>query len=245
MRKKNGHPVNVISRTCLEGLGQILFPNVCVCCGLETTERERQLCAFCLDERFEFATPGKRTMSSAGVILPEGVLAQFALWKFDKGGRLQQLMHHLKYDRLTRIGTTLGRKLGQCLGKSEKIVDALHRYDLLLVPVPLHYLKFRQRGFNQAFFIAMGLRDVLEVPICPVDAVVRKKNTRTQTGFSLEKRIANMNGAFKVNDDEPLRGKLALVVDDVFTTGSTTFELASVLLWAGCVGVIILTVAQA
>lgn len=229
----------------LEGLSSIAFPNICLCCGLETTEDERNICSFCKEERFEAANPGHR-ISSSSTILPEGVVVQHALWLFDKGGLLQQLMHYLKYERLTTIGSELGRMLARSLQKHPAVEEIIERKDrLLLVPVPLHYVKFRKRGFNQAFIIAAGMQQVLQVPICSLKSVVRRKNTRSQTGFSLEKRITNIKDAFRVREADCFRDKYLVIVDDVFTTGSTTFELAGELRRAGCAEIVIATVAQA
>lgn len=229
----------------IEGLASVAFPHVCICCGMETTEKERHICSFCKDERFEPANPQYR-MSSSGAILPQGVCLQHALWLFDKGGMLQHLMHYLKYERLTTIGSELGRMLGRSLGRHPGIQDLLSdRGKVLLVPVPLHFLKFRKRGFNQAFMIAQGVQEVLNIPICDLKSVIRKKNTRSQTGFTIKKRISNIKDAFRVRDPKSFNSKSIIIVDDVFTTGSTTFELAGQLRRAGCAEIVIGTVAQA
>jgi len=229
----------------LEGLSEVIFPRVCICCGMETTEKERHICSFCKEERFERAN-AQNLSSSSGVILPEGVVLQHALWLFDKGGMLQHLMHYLKYERLTTIGTELGVLLARSLLNHPQFHSLLKaEEELLLVPVPLHYLKFRKRGFNQAFVIAKGLQQVFDVPICSIKSVVRKKNTRSQTGFSIEKRLSNIKDAFRVRDAKAFRGRILILVDDVFTTGSTTFELARQLRQTGCAGIVIATVAQA
>lgn len=228
-----------------EGLSSIAFPRVCICCGLETTEKERQICSFCKQERFETANPDFN-ISGSNIILPNAVLIQHALWAFDKGGLLQDLMHYLKYERLTGIGVELGRALADSMISHPGIRKILEKSDRrLLVPVPLHYLKFRKRGFNQAYYIAKGIREKLEIPICDLKSVVRKKNTRSQTGFSIEKRISNIAGAFRVRLPDDFSGHTLVLVDDVFTTGSTTFELARQLKEAGCGPIIIATVAQA
>ncbi|MDX1617775.1 MAG: hypothetical protein R3224_03250, partial [Balneolaceae bacterium] len=137
------------------GIKAILFPNVCVCCGCEITSKERQICSFCLNDRFEEANPTLR-LSSSNALLPEGVLAQHALWRFDKETALQDLLHLLKYERLAGIGTQLGNQLGQSLRKHPVIAGLIDRNETVLVPVPLHFLKFMRRGFNQAFLIAAG-----------------------------------------------------------------------------------------
>ena len=227
------------------GFKRIVFPNVCVCCGRENTEEQRQICSFCLSERFEDGNPENKKASSDS-LLPDGILVQHALWQFDKGGDLQNLLHQLKYERLTTVGCDLGRALGRRVQKHSSIVELIDIYKSVVVPVPLHYLKYRYRGFNQAFKLAQGFQEIWEeIPICKIDDIVRIKNTRSQTGFSLEKRLKNLQKAFKVRNNTLINNRLCIIIDDVFTTGATTFELADTLKEAGAGPVIILTVAQA
>lgn len=234
-----------IAADFVSGIRSVAFPRVCLCCGTETTEMERQVCSFCKQDRFETANPDYK-YSSKGLILPESVNIQHALWQYDKGGLLQDLMHYLKYERLTGIGHELGATLGESMKRHPGIVDLIENSgETWLIPVPLHFLKFRKRGFNQAYFIAKGIQEVLNLTICDVRSVVRKKNTRSQTGFSIQKRISNMKDAFQIYDREAFKNKVLIVVDDVFTTGSTTFELSGKLKEAGCGEIIIATVAQA
>jgi len=75
--------------------------------------------------------------------------------------------------------------------------------------------------------------------------VLRNKNTSTQTGFSIEKRRKNIDGAFDVVSTSAIEGTVCIIIDDVFTTGATTFELAANLKKAGSKEIIIATVAQA
>ncbi|WP_440999090.1 ComF family protein [Fodinibius sp. SL11] len=227
------------------GFKSVVFPNVCVCCGHEHTEQQRQICSFCLSNRFEDANPENKQVSSDS-LLPEGVMIQHALWQFDKGGDLQDLLHQLKYERLTTVGHDLGKALGLRMHSHPAVIELFDRHESVIVPVPLHYLKYRYRGFNQAFILAQGFHEVWgDIPICDVDDIVRVKNTRSQTGFSLEKRINNMQKAFKVRDHTLINNRLCVIIDDVFTTGATAFELADTLNKAGAGPVIILTVAQA
>ncbi len=227
-----------------EGVSGLIFPAACLCCGEEVVENKGHICPFCLHKRFEDANPDNDP-SSSGVLLPGGVAAHQALWQYDKGGMLQDLMHHLKYERLTDVGTQLGEVLGRRAVLSIIIAKKLKESSPVIVPVPLHYLKFRKRGFNQAFYIGKGIQSALDIPICSVKAVVRKRFTRSQTCLSLEKRIQNVNDAFKVRERRQIEGRLAIVVDDVFTTGATSFELAKTLLNVGAASVMIWTLAQA
>lgn len=228
-----------------KGLARIAFPNVCVCCGRENTQQERQICSFCIKDRFEDANPQNRRVSS-DTLLPEGITVQHALWKFDKGGDLQNLLHRLKYERLTTIGVDLGRRLGHRVAKHPLLTELFDQSNPVIQPVPLHFLKYRYRGFNQAFKLAQGFQEVWnEMSICGIKDVVRTKNTHSQTGFSLEKRLDNLRNAFEVKNKEMIKDRVVVIIDDVFTTGATTFELAHSLLQAGSGPVVILTIAQA
>jgi len=227
-----------------KGIESLFFPRVCVCCGLETTEKGYQLCSFCKEKRFVDANPDNKNCCS-DILLPGKVLAQHALWQFDKGGMLQDLMHYLKYERLRGIGTEMGQLLGFRTMKHQQIKNLIDHYESVMLPVPLHYLKFRKRGFNQAFYISKGLKKVFDIPICSIDAVIRKRNTNSQTGFSIDKRISNVRNAFRVRKKEEFEDKLIIVVDDVFTTGATTFELIRTMTKQELGPFLILTVAQA
>lgn len=229
----------------INDLKKVVFPNVCVCCGRENTQSERQICSFCLDERFEDGNPDNKNRSSDS-LLPKEVVLQHALWNFDKGGNLQNLLHQLKYERLTTIGVDLGRKLGQRMKTHPTAVNLIEQHRSVIVPVPLHYLKYRYRGFNQAFKLAQGFKEVWnDISICGITDIIRTKNTSSQTGFSLEKRLDNMQKAFKVKKSSVINDRLCIIVDDVFTTGATTFELAETLDKEGGGPIIILTIAQA
>lgn len=227
-----------------EGISHILFPKVCTVCGLKLSTHEQFVCTQCLNEKFELAYR-KGKQSSSGAVLPEGIYLQHALWNFDKGGHLQELLHQLKYHRLTGVGEDLGRQLGKSLLMNSLFVQAIKQKKVRLLPVPLHPKKRRMRGYNQAFHIAKGIAEVTNLHILPKGGVKRIKNTSTQTGFSLEKRRKNIEGAFAVEDKKAVESSLCVLVDDVFTTGSTTFELASELEKSGCTEIIIATVAQA
>lgn len=229
----------------VKGISEVIFPNVCACCGLENTEHQRQLCSFCLQERFVDANPDNTSVSS-DIILPKGVVAQHALWQFDKGGDLQDLLHLLKYEQLTGIGVDLGRELGIRTKKHPFLRQKLSLSPAVLLPVPLHYLKFRYRGFNQAFKIALGFQQIWnDLAICDIKSVIRNKNTRTQTGLSLKRRRQNLKNAFKVKKPAVIEDKFIIIIDDVFTTGATTFELAHTVLDSGAKEIVVLTVAQA
>ncbi len=227
-----------------EGVLEIFFPPVCTVCGMRLSPQEHFVCTQCLDTKFELAKR-EGMASTSDVLLPEGIYLQHALWNFDKGGYLQELLHQLKYQRLTGIGEDIGRQLGKSLLNNSFFMQKIEGKKARLLPVPLHPRKRRIRGYNQALHVAKGVADVTNLPILKREVVLRVKNTRTQTGFTLEKRRTNISNAFEVAEPERIQGTICVIIDDVFTTGATTFELASNLQSAGCSEIVIATAAQA
>ncbi len=225
-------------------MDELLFPPVCLRCGIDRTLPHQYLCPFCLEQGFEDANPRNRS-SASNELLPREVVFQDALWRYHKGGALQQLMYHLKYDHKASLGNQLGVLAADRCKNRLFVKEWLADNEVLIVPVPLHPAKIRIRGFNQARRIAEGVAEVLELEIIGRHAVRRLKKTDTQTGFSFHSRLQNMRGAFRVFEAERIENRCQLIIDDVFTTGSTVFELAHELQAHHSRGVGILTVAQA
>ncbi|MEO1021065.1 MAG: ComF family protein [Bacteroidota bacterium] len=224
---------------------QVLFPDVCFVCGNSLTEPEHSVCGLCALESFQDANPEGGSFPGE-IIAPEGVLFQHALWLFDKGGYLQDLLHMLKYQHQYGIGIDLGRHLGKSLLSYPPItsLDTSHAPPLL-IPVPLHPKKQKRRGYNQARAIAEGVAAVTGWPVADPKTVLRIRNTSTQTGFSLEKRNKNVAQAFLVGRPGKLSDRAGIIVDDVFTTGSTSFELVKTVQQHGITELGIATIAQA
>ena len=110
----------------------------------------------------------------------------------------------------------------------------------LLAPVPLHPKRLKHRGFNQALLLAQAFPQAAVAR----EAVVRTRHTQPQVGLKPKERQDNVKGAFAVPDPELVKGKNVLLIDDLFTTGSTVKECARVLLKAGACQVEVLTVAR-
>jgi ComF family protein len=113
----------------------------------------------------------------------------------------------------------------------------------MIVPVPLHPTKAREREFNQAERLADRLGCAMRIPVNK-RLVRRVLPTRTQTQLSREERLANVHNAFAMRHRQKLNGERILLVDDVFTTGATTSACAGVLRAAGAGEVCVWTVAR-
>jgi ComF family protein len=158
-------------------------------------------------------------------------------------GGLRELIHLLKYDRVRPAARVLGRMLADAVAS---LAPDFGEAPLLMVPVPLHAAKLRQRGFNQAELIA---RSALKLK--PGDQFVlenrvleRHSFTQSQTGLTSQRRRENVRGAFTVLYPERVAKRQVLLVDDVFATGSTVSECARILRGAGASKVWVATVAR-
>lgn len=147
-----------------------------------------------------------------------------AMLAFSKGGRVQRLLHALKYKGRKDLGVYLGRAYGQTLQE----VPAYRTTDLIL-PVPLHFRRLRIRGYNQSASFAQGLSESLGVPWSE-NYLSRSAHTDTQTRKSRIERFYNVEKAFQLHHCQDLEGKQILLVDDVLTTGATLEACGQLLL---------------
>jgi ComF family protein len=138
-----------------------------------------------------------------------------AMYYFNKGNRVQLLIHQLKYKDRKDIGVILGEKYGVYL-KNSPFFNTVE----LILPVPLHKKKRMQRGYNQSEEFAKGLGRTMNLPVDPY-ALYRNKATETQTRKSRFRRWQNVAEMFSVTNPSILQNKHVLLVDDVITTGAT------------------------
>lgn len=153
-------------------------------------------------------------------------------------GELRELIHLLKYERVVPATRALGRMLSQAIEKLDLPPS------LLVVPVPLHSAKRRQRGFNQTQLIAREAIKSLSHAELASNLLARIRPTVSQIGLTRPQRRENMRGAFRVVHPNKVSGRSILLVDDVLTTGTTASECARVLRKAGAERVLVATVAR-
>lgn len=153
-------------------------------------------------------------------------------------GPIRDLIHSFKYNQQTHLRYPLA--LLALEGISGFLTD---QEPHLIIPVPLHRSRLRQRGFNQAVLLGRVLSSRLSLPILP-DALIRTRPTEPQIELSAAERRLNVKGAFTVNMPDCIAGKRILLLDDVMTTGSTMDECAKELKKAGAAVAIAATVAR-
>jgi len=206
----------------------VISSPICSCCGIMFKSRQGRdhLCGDCITQPKEFR------IARAAVAYDRQFMA---------------VMHRFKYAGKIQLAGPLGGLLRNTYGR---YWDG-ERVDLIL-PVPLHSVKFRKRGFNQSYLLirrwkskssSMG-GNKFESPV-NTDVLIRRKTTVSQTGLGRQQRLKNIKNAFSVTAPEKVIEKKVLLVDDVYTTGATVNECARVLLKAGAERVDVLTVARA
>jgi competence protein ComFC len=209
----------VVCRSCLERLAPRRGP-ICLSCGrFFDGAGESHLCGRCLERPPAYSV--HRSCASYGGVLKDLILL-------------------FKYRRVTALAATLARFVEESLGGDETLWHAAEG----LVPVPLHPKRKRERGFNQSRLLARRLSRLKTVPVIE-GALVRTRNVPPQTSLRADDREANVRGAFAVRREARVRGRVLVLVDDVFTTGSTLGECSRALKAAGAEEVRALTIAQA
>ena len=208
----------------IKNLLNLFFPKVCLACDNQLEANEVYVCTFCRHElpltSFESTIDNEVTKRLYGRVQLENASALF--W-FTKKGLVQHLIHNLKYKGHEEVGQFLGEWLGEELNKQErfKTID-------VVIPVPLHSKRLRQRGFNQVHKFGQELATALG---CDFNTKIlqKAKATKTQVFKDRIKRWINDDTLFLVTDYETLKGKHILLVDDIITTGATIETCANAL----------------
>lgn len=218
----------------------ILYPRTCGSCGNVLRQSEEHICISCLIHLPRTNSHLEKTPliehKFAGKLLVKNT---YSFLKFSKKGKVQELLHNLKY----RNRPELARYIGELYGRELVEANREKGFDLI-VGVPLHENRLKERGYNQADEFGMGLSAAMGVP-CVTDILYRVNSTSTQTNKSRFKRFLNMEEVFEVKNADKLKAKHVLLVDDVITTGSTLASCGEALLAAGCKELSISAIASA
>jgi len=218
----------------------LFFPRYCQACFGPLVKGEEIFCTRCiagLPKTNYHLQPTNPVEAKLAGRLP--IKHGWAFLKFRKGGIVQHLLHQLKYNNRPEVGVALGRIFGHELSKAGLSAG----FDII-VPVPLHELRKRKRGYNQSAKIAEGLSYSLETP-WDESISIRKTKTTTQTKKSKMERWENVKDVFTISENRSLLGKRVLLVDDIITTGSTLEACGQHLIKAGCQELSVACIAEA
>lgn len=219
-----------LTKSILTPVLEFIFPPLCLACDRSLKSGERLVCKNCLDSIEQVQTGDALYREFLAKLKADGaVSAVIAPFYFEKDSKLQSIIHALKYDGYYSMGVEAGRLIGERIAADPVLLNSE-----FLIPVPLHSIKQRERGYNQSDYICKGIWEVTGIPV-RADLLRREKFTISQTNLTLEERQQNVADAFSV--DERKRPEIAnrsfIVVDDVITTGSTINACAKELKGAG------------
>lgn len=230
----------------------VLYPLICpaCCAGLPKDAAAGDFCGTCQEvmvpvaapfcqicaEPFPGDIPGDFTCPNC---LGRKQAFEFTVCRWLSRGPLREAVHRFKYSRVRSARLALARLMEPALNDPR-----LAGEKWLLVPVPLHRRKQRQRTYNQSFELAQSLARLADLRMC--NALRRIRWTKSQAGLDRAGRLQNLQGAFAVNllARRRIVGRCILLIDDVLTTGSTAHECALVLKKAGVARVAVLTAAR-
>ena len=233
----------------LRSLASLFYPPVCSICSA-SVDHDAYLCRECERKLPRISPPFCATCSEpfSGAITDTFSCAncahrrlyfESAVAVYRSRGIVRRLVHELKYSDQLHLRNIVGQWVNEALD-DERLRD--REFDLL-VPVPLHPARKRDRGYNQAEEIA---RLVSRRRGRPCQAVLeRTRYTTTQTQFDRTERMENLHDAFRLRRKADVRGLRVLLIDDVLTTGATLSECARVLRHAGAASVYAATAARA
>jgi ComF family protein len=243
-----------------ESIFSVVFPSDCRICGDPLLNISRlPVCAECLGALVPIqgrvcSICGERVLSSYAEADDDGLIrcpvcrrvkrpfaGAVAYGSYD--GALRELVHLLKYEGVRPAAAVLGRLLAEAV---TGLQPAFTEKPVLMIPVPLYNGKRHQRGFNQAELIARhALKALKGSPLeIRTDILLRTRETHSQIGLTSHQRRENLRGAFAVARAQEVTGREILLVDDVYTTGTTVTECAKVLRRAGADQVWVVTVAR-
>jgi ComF family protein len=219
----------------------LVFPRNCLLCQQSLMKHESDFCLGCmvtLPKTQGYEQKGNATARKFYGRIP--FEHAFSYLHYRKKGKVQALLHQIKY----RQNGFLAQKLGYRFGMDLLNAGYQNAFDVV-VPIPLHKIKLRKRGYNQSLYFAKGLSEALGIALAG-QAVERVINTETQTNKGRIARWKNVETIFVVKQKDMVEGKHVLLVDDVVTTGATLESCATELLdRGGCFKISIAALADA
>ncbi len=211
----------------VQALSEFIYPPECVYCNESLDNYKEMLCASCIGS----LDVASEVRVHQGVIdfehlrHPPNFDTVLAGWAYSP--IVSELIHQLKYEQRRRIADYMGCELGAILSSYAAVWG-----NPVLLPVPLHRVRLRERGYNQSLLLAEKIAHEAGL-LVQSRLLLRKRQTETQTMLNATARQKNVGGAFTLESHVNIEGESFLLVDDVVTTGATMDACAEVLKGAG------------
>lgn len=204
-----------------------IFPNTCGICGKINKD---SLCSSCRVKLKPILEAKIEEISNKNFL--------YLAYLFKYSGIIREKIISYKF----KDHSYLYKTFSKIITKNEKICRFIKNYDII-IPVPIHKKRFRQRGYNQSELIAREISRTLEIPM-ERDALAKVENNTAQSKLTKLERIDNAKNVYAIKNTENIRGKAVLLLDDIYTTGSTANECSKMLKQAGASEVAVLAIAK-
>lgn len=221
-----GQRFNRLAHSFFTVFVDFIFPPTCLVCHHRLAPAHRFVCDACWNA-FKPLRRQLLPIAMTNLLQDEEKHFSHSFALFEYSADIQHLIHMMKYKSMPGLAARFGAEIGAALARCDQLrdVDAI-------VPVPLHPLRLRERGYNQAALMAREIGRALQRPVLD-RALQRRRYTRQQAKFDKSDRARNVRDAFELRRQECVRDKNIILVDDVLTTGSTMNACARVLTEAG------------
>ena len=211
--------------TLLTDFIAIIYPEICIGCRNALKQSEHMLCLPCAIDMPKTNYANHPNNSLEKLFWYKTKIEQAAsIYFFSKKSRIQHMIHEFKYRGNQDAAIFLGEKMGHALLESSRFKDID-----CIIPVPLHIKKLRIRGYNQAELLAIGMSNILKIPVV-TNVLIRDTHNATQTNKGLFNRWSNVKTIFKIKQPKKIENNHILLVDDVITSGSTIEACANQIL---------------
>jgi ComF family protein len=236
----------------IHGLKEIVYPKLCLSCREKLNDKAigGLICPHCWGKikknRPPFCSSCGRQLDKRGFAKNLCPACQKKTLHFDAvfspcvyEGVIKELIHKFKYSGKEHLGPVLAGLMSDFIKEYRLPIDCID----YIIPVPLHKSRLREREYNQAEILSRHISEEFKKDVL-ADAIERFRNTKTQTDLEIGQRMANVKNSFRVRNQQAIRGKNFLIVDDVLTTAATSSEVAGALKEAGANIVFVLTLAN-
>jgi ComF family protein len=235
------HPLKYIksfSREMYYAVIHFFLPHFCLACSTTEIEHNEIICDSCWSKLLKAPSNdiimNELNNKLSGECCFSGA---FSLWKFSPA--TQTIIHHLKYRAFGNLAGKIGKEMANKLLEHRLISPST-----LLIPIPLHKTRIRERGYNQSSLLCKAITQETDIPF-EENVLVRVRYTTSQTKLDVKKRWQNVENAFSVLKPEKILDKTIILVDDVITTGATMNACAGELLKNAAKNVYIISAAKA
>lgn len=226
-------------------LFDLFFPPKCASCAQPLRDSDPPFCASCQKGTHAVSSPlcpacgdplgvGSQRDSLCGDCLTASRPFRLSRSLFLYEGPVREAIHRLKYQKGENVAPALAIAMKEFLSQ-----EGMGAFDVM-VPIPLHPNRLRERRFNPAQLLARGISRHLNIP-CDPHSLQRIRETPPQVGLPRRERLQNVKGAFKAASKGCFRGRRVLLIDDVWTTGATSEACARALRQGGAKSVDVLT----